>query len=59
MLGAQYAVDAVGLEDELDERCDGFGWCHAAMLAPLGANRIGSTPEPHPDSSDGLAAHST
>jgi len=26
MLGAQYAVNAVGLKDELDERCDGFGW---------------------------------
>jgi hypothetical protein len=26
MLGAHYAVNAVGLKDELDERCDGFGW---------------------------------
>jgi hypothetical protein len=26
MLGAQYAVDALGLQDKFDERCDGFGW---------------------------------
>jgi hypothetical protein len=26
MLGAQYAADAAGLQDELDVRCDGFGW---------------------------------
>ena len=26
MLGAQYAADAIGLEDELDVRGDGFGW---------------------------------
>jgi len=26
MLGAQDAVNAVGLQDELDVRCDGFGW---------------------------------
>jgi len=26
MLGAQYAADALGLEDELDVRGDGFGW---------------------------------
>ena len=26
MLGAQYAADAIGLQDELDVRGDGFGW---------------------------------
>jgi hypothetical protein len=26
MLGAQYATDAVGFQNELDERCDRFGW---------------------------------
>jgi hypothetical protein len=26
MLGAQYTADAIGLQDELDVRGDGFGW---------------------------------
>jgi len=26
MLGAQYTVDAIGLEEELDVCGDGFGW---------------------------------
>ncbi|HMJ95606.1 MAG TPA: hypothetical protein VK486_07125 [Thermoleophilaceae bacterium] len=26
MLSAQYATDAVGLQDEFNVRCDRFGW---------------------------------
>jgi hypothetical protein len=50
MLGAQNASDALRLEDQLDLRGDGFGFCHATMVAAESWSRIGSTPDTHPDS---------
>ena len=56
MLSAEDAADAVRLENELDQRCDGLVCCHAAILATEGNPGVGSTPEPDPETSYGLAA---